>query len=212
MKPLTSMPPLDDHDIIQEILTGNKKKFAVLMRKYNQLIFRVGMSLLHDSADVEDAMQSTYISAYTNLAQFSGRSTFGTWLTRIMMNHCKDVLRKNTPETLIEINTDHYVSQKTPAKILANKELRHALEAAIEDLPEKYRLVFVLREIEELSVRDTSHTLDIEEANVKVRLNRAKAMLRTKLQPFIKEYVYPFHLTRCDHVVNKVENHLGFHE
>lgn len=98
---------------------------------------------------------------------------------------------------------------KTPANVLVEKELNRLLEQAIGRLPEKYRLVFVMREIEDMSVRDTSEALDIEEPNVKVRLNRAKTMLREDLNGYIKDNVYNFHLTRCDRIVNNVMTHLG---
>ena len=99
---------------------------------------------------------------------------------------------------------ENQVSMTTPANILANKELSYALENAVNRLPEKYRLIFVLREIEEMSVRQTSETLQIEESNVKARLSRAKNMLRENLTRFMKDQVYSFHLDRCDRVVANV--------
>jgi RNA polymerase sigma factor (sigma-70 family) len=97
----------------------------------------------------------------------------------------------------------------TPANILANRELGAILENAVTALPEKYRLVFVLREIEKLSIRDTALTLDIEEPNVKTRLNRAKTILRDNLNGYMREQVYPFHLTRCNQIVAGVFSRLG---
>ena len=96
------------------------------------------------------------------------------------------------------------VNMTTPASVLANKELSTVLENSIARLPEKYRLVFVLREIEEMSVRQTSETLNIEESNVKARLSRAKTMLRENLSGFMRENVYSFHLLRCDRIVSNV--------
>lgn len=104
---------------------------------------------------------------------------------------------------------DNYINMKTPANELANKELGGILETAIGQLPEKYRLVFVLREIEDLSVRETADALSIATPNVKVRLNRAKTMLRQSLQGYMKDHVYSFHLSKCDNVVNYVMQHLG---
>src|SRR5690606_14385321 len=106
--------------------------------------------------------------------------------------------------TNIEYHPENIGSMKTPSAILMNKEVGIALEAAIAQLPEKYRLVFMLREIEELPVKESGEILGIEEANVKVRLNRAKSMLRQNLGKGIKEHVYAFHLTRCDRLVNQV--------
>jgi len=96
----------------------------------------------------------------------------------------------------------------TPAHTLMNKELATALENAIADLPEKYRLVFVLREVEDLSVKETADVLMLEESNIKVRLNRAKTMLRENLSGYVKKSVYAFHLTRCDRIVGRVFNKL----
>ncbi|MCW3127773.1 MAG: polymerase sigma factor, sigma-70 family [Bacteroidetes bacterium] len=96
----------------------------------------------------------------------------------------------------------------TPAQELVNKELNAVLEKAVAQLPEKYRLVFVMREIEEMSVKETSEALSLEEPNVKVRLNRAKVMLRDNLNGYMKDQVYGFHLTRCDRIVNAVLSRL----
>jgi RNA polymerase sigma-70 factor (ECF subfamily) len=98
---------------------------------------------------------------------------------------------------------------KTPSNILVNKELGKALETAVTQLPEKYRMVFILREIEEMSTRETSQVLDIEEVNVKVRLNRAKSMLQQSLKGYLKENLFYFHLDRCNHIVNIVFKHLN---
>jgi RNA polymerase sigma-70 factor (ECF subfamily) len=158
---------------------------------------------------VEDAMQTAYINAYRYLPSFEQRSSFGTWLTRIMLNQCYEQKRKKKH---IHINIDaleNFTHMNTPAQELANKELSNMLEQAIAKLPEKYRLVFILREVEDLSVRETSTTLDIEETNVKVRLNRAKAMLRQNLNDYVRGNVYNFHLTKCDRVVNFVMGRLG---
>jgi RNA polymerase sigma-70 factor (ECF subfamily) len=92
----------------------------------------------------------------------------------------------------------------TPAHLLMNKELSGVLESAIARLPEKYRLVFVLREVEDLSIKETAEVLSLKEMNIKVRLNRAKTMLRENLQGYIKDNVYSFHLTRCDRIVDEV--------
>ena len=127
------------------------------------------------------------------------------------MNEC--LAQKNKKArfklTNIEYHPENMGSMKTPSNILMNKEMGIALETAIAQLPEKYRLVFMLREIEELPVKETGDILGIEEANVKVRLNRAKAMLRQNLDKGIKEHVHAFHLTRCDRLVNFVLNSIA---
>jgi RNA polymerase sigma factor (sigma-70 family) len=199
---------MTDEELIARILAGEKRLFELLIRKYNQRLYRIGMSILENEAEAEDAMQTAYINAYEHLSGFEHRSTFGTWLTRIMLNQCYEQKRKSK-QVLVNIEPDNFVTMNTAVNELANKELSGALQQAVAKLPEKYRLVFVLREIEDLSVRETSAALNIEESNVKVRLNRAKTMLRENLNNYMKDYVYSFHLTKCDRIVNNVLNRLG---
>jgi len=199
---------MTDEELIARILAGEKRLFELLIRKYNQRLYRIGMSVLENEAEAEDAMQTAYINAYEHLSGFEQRSSFGTWLTRIMLNQCYEQKRKSK-QVLVNLEPDNFVTMNTAVNELANKELSGALQQAVAKLPEKYRLVFVLREIEDLSVRETSVALNIEESNVKVRLNRAKSMLRENLNSYMKDYVYSFHLTKCDRIVNNVLSRLG---
>ena len=199
---------IPDSDLVMRIAKGEKELFEMIIRRYNQRLYRIGMSVLNDEHEAEDAMQSTYISAYENLSRFEGRSLFGTWLTRIMLNQCYSQKRK-LKKAALEIDLhDGILNTKTPANILMNKELNRTLEDAISLLPEKYRLVFMLREIEGLSVQETAESLNIEDSNVKVRLNRAKVMLRAYLSDYIKASVYDFHLTRCDRIAKLVMDYI----
>ncbi|HYD20087.1 MAG TPA: RNA polymerase sigma factor [Flavipsychrobacter sp.] len=200
---------ISDSRLIKEILEGQKRSFEPIIRKYNQRLYRIGMSILRNETEVEDAMQTAYIKAYENLAQFEQRAAFGTWLTKIMLNQCYEQKRKNRSLPVTIEETNNAIQMKTPANILANKELSGILEAAIAELPEKYRLVFIMREIEDLSVKETSEALNIEESNVKVRLNRAKGMLRNNLGGYVKDNVYSFHLYRCDKIVEYVMGRIG---
>ena len=209
----TTLPPaqLSDTELVSRILAGEKQFFEWIMRRYNQRLFRVGVSILGNDTEVEDAMQNAYIKAYQHLNMFEQRASLSTWLVRILMNEC--LAQKNKKARLkvtnIEYHPENMGSMKTPSNILMNKEMGIALETAIAQLPEKYRLVFMLREIEELPVKETGDILGIEEANVKVRLNRANAMLRQNLDKGIKEHVHAFHLTRCDRLVNFVLNSIA---
>lgn len=198
-----------DEEVIARILAGEKKLFEVLIRRYNQRLYRIGMSILKDEAAAEDAMQTAYINAYEHLPDFEGRSSFGTWLTRIMLNQCHGERRKQRFVFASFEQPDNYITMKTPVNELINKELSSILEQAVAQLPEKYRLVFVLREIEAMTVRETSEALDIEETNVKVRLNRAKARLREHLNGYMKDHVYAFHLAKCDRIASHVLGRLG---
>lgn len=204
-----TIPNISDQDLIARILAGERRLFELLIRKYNQRLYRIGMSVLKNEAETEDAMQTAYINAYEHLSRFEHRSSFGTWVTKIMLNQCFEQKRKNSYVVLHPEQPDNLMHMKTPANELTNKELGRLLEHAISQLPEKYRLVFVMREIEEMSVRDTSAALSIGEPNVKVRLNRAKTMLRENLGGYMKDHVYSFHLTRCDRIASFVMQHLG---
>jgi RNA polymerase sigma factor (sigma-70 family) len=202
---LSSAGQVPDEVLIRKILSGDKHLFEHVMRTYNQRLYRIGMSILNDDQDTEDAMQTAYINAYEHLHTFEERSAFGTWLTRIMLNECLARKKKKLKFSMdLKRQPGIQIDMVTPARLLANKELGDVLEVAMGRLPEKYRLVFVLREIEEMSVRQTAETLGLEESNVKARLSRAKAMLRENLQGFMKENVYSFHLTRCDRLVARV--------
>jgi RNA polymerase sigma-70 factor (ECF subfamily) len=202
---ISSAARIPDEVLIDRILSGEKRLYEQIMRSYNRKLYRIGMSMLNDETEAEDAMQTAYISAYEHLGSFEKRSAFSTWLTRIMLNECMARKRKKQKIKMELENLDaQEANSMTPAHILANKELSGVLENAVAHLPEKYRLVFVLREIEDMSVKQTSETLSIEESNVKARLSRAKAMLRENLGVFMKENVYSFHLTRCDRIVANV--------
>ncbi|MDP4149568.1 MAG: sigma-70 family RNA polymerase sigma factor [Bacteroidota bacterium] len=208
MKGTVVLPPdgLSEGEVINRILAGEKQLFEWIVRRYNQRLFRIGMSLLKDETEVEDAMQATYVKAYEHLRQFERRSSAGTWLVRILLNECL-AQRKRRQKLQTHHNTEEMETKPaihTPSNILLNKELGKVLENALAQLPEKYRVVFVLREIEEMSTRETGDALGIEEPNVKVRLNRAKTMLRDNLNGYFKETAYPFHLTRCDLMVERV--------
>ena len=196
---------LPDIVLVQHILSGEKRFFEVIMRRYNQRLYRIGMSVLNDDAETEDAMQAAYMKAYEHLATFKQLSSFATWLTRIMINEClgRQKSRRRSPVDAAK-PPDNKISLSTPMQDLMNKELSTMLETAIAGLPEQYRTVFILREIEELSIRETGQVLDITEANVKVRLNRAKTMLLGELKGYIKGHVYAFHLTRCDRIIAAV--------
>jgi RNA polymerase sigma factor (sigma-70 family) len=196
---------IPDEFLINRIVSGEKKLFEHIMRRHNQSLFRIGMSILNNDMETEDAMQTAYINAYEHLQSFEMRSSLTTWITRIMINECLARKKKKMKFRMeIERQSGTQISMTTPASLLVNKELSGVLESSIARLPEKYRLVFVLREIEEMSVRQTSETLSIEESNVKARLSRAKAMLRESLNGFMKENIYSFHLVRCDRIVSNV--------
>ena len=208
---------MPDVEVINRILTGEKNLYAILVRRYNQRLYRVGMSIINDDREVEDAMQMAYIKAYENLAQFSFKADFSTWLTRILINECFSILRKrkhslnlNGNKIESEMPHQHITETATPVAKVVNAELKMILEQAILQLPEKYRTVFIMREIENMNIAETKACLEISGINVKVRLNRAKALLRKSLNAFyVKEDILSFHLTRCNGVVSRVLQQIG---
>jgi RNA polymerase sigma factor (sigma-70 family) len=197
---------LPDGVLVNRILLGEKHLFEIIIKKYNQRLYRVCMAILHDDDEAEDMMQTAYIKAYENLNRFEGRANFSTWLTRIAINECLMRLKKR--KKIIQLDnsiSELQIENRHPMSAFINKELKEILEKAIAGLPEKYRIVFMLREIEGMNVEETTECLAISEANVKVRLNRAKEMLRESLTDYVQaEDLYSFHLTRCDRVRQNV--------
>jgi RNA polymerase sigma-70 factor (ECF subfamily) len=204
-------PNMADTEIITRILTGEKELYAIIIRRYNRRLYRVAMSIVDNDSEVEDIMQVSYIKAYENLGKFGFRSGFATWLTRILINESLLRLRKRNQLRFHQSNNDkpetgitHHEKQ-TPLSNTLNMELKQILEQSIRQLPDKYRTVFILREIENLNITETGQCLAISETNVKVRLNRAKAMLREVLSNFYSnDDIYHFHLTRCDRITDSV--------
>lgn len=197
---------LSDEEIVARILHGEKELYEILIRKFNLRLFRISMSIVNDDMEAEDIMQTTYLNAYLQLPNFQGNSSFGTWLTRILINesllHKKQKIRS---ERFLTIHADSEFHNETPLKGLMNNELKMMLEKAVSNLPEKYRMVFVMREIQEMSIQETMQVLDLAESNVKVRLNRAKQMLRSELSNYYKSsQLFEFNLLRCDRIVNHV--------
>jgi RNA polymerase sigma factor (sigma-70 family) len=205
---------LSDEELVAGILKGKKKLFEILMRRHNARMYRIGMSIVNNDSAIEDLMQNAYVKAYEHLERFEQRASFGTWLTRIMINECMQYVKKSKRTETLETQKEQYMYQntdrQTPSAITLNRELARALEGALLELPEKYRLVFVMREMEGMSVADTVTALDVSESNVKVRLNRAKEMLRDKLNNYYSsDAIFPFHLERCDRIVRNVFGRLG---
>ncbi len=195
-----------DEEIVKEILNGETYLYETLIRKFNSRLYRISMSIINDDKEAEDIMQISYLNAFRQLANFKHESSFGTWLTRILIN--ESLLHKKRKQTLekrrLESVYNDYHSE-TPLDSLMNKELKLLLEKAVFTLPEKYRLVFIMREIEGMSTHETMEALNLGESNVKVRLARAKEMLRTKLKTYWQpEHLLEFNLVRCDVIVNYV--------
>lgn len=212
---------LTDEDIIARVQTGDLALYEVIMRRYNQRLYRVARAILHDDTEVEDVMQDAYVRAYTHLHQFAGRSAFSTWLTRIAVHEALTRLRSRNRHPQVDITDyDGEISMKTPGKSLdpeqsaSAAQLRDFLEEAVLNLPDSYRTVIILRDIEELSTAETAEALDLTEENVKVRLHRGHGMIRSWLFERIgtkAKEAFPFMGVRCDRVVQRVFERLAKH-
>lgn len=201
-----------DIEIIEKIAAGETGLFEILIRRYNPYLYRIGRAYHFNHADTEDLMQETFVNAFFGLSSFKDRSSFKTWLTRIMLNNCyqKQHRLRSRMETVsgngtVENQEPIFHQPSNTEKIMVNKELGNVLENALNHIPEDYRIVFTLRELNGLSVADTQDALQISESNVKVRLNRAKKLLRTEIEKMYSvEEIYEFNLRYCDRMVERV--------
>jgi RNA polymerase sigma-70 factor (ECF subfamily) len=189
--------------------------FEIVMRRHNQRLYRVARAILRNDSEAEDVMQDAYVRAYEHLAQFAGKAKFSTWLTRIAVHEAlvrqRHGNRYQELEPTSEREGDPMDSFASPAlnpeQRASNSQIRSLLEEAIEELPDPYRTVFMLRDVEGMSTTDVADVLEISEENVKVRLHRARAILRKGLYAragIERKEVFTFHAVRCDRVVQDV--------
>ncbi len=203
-----------DTEVIKDILLDNTALFEILIRRYNPDLYKTGRGYGFNHEDTEDLMQEAFISSFQSLSKFENRSSFKTWIIRIMLNQCyhKSQKRSYQNRPTIELSVDSNsgsmfltTNSSNPDRSVINKELKNVIEDALKNLPEDYRMIFTLRELTGLSVADSAELLHITESNVKVRLNRAKVMLRTEIEKiYSPEDIYEFNLIYCDKIVNEV--------
>ena len=184
--------------LIARIVAGEKELFHELIRPYERMLYLTLFAIVKNEAEAEDGAQETVISAYRHLASFRGDAKFSTWLTTIAINEGRKRLRKakgaaeNSIEELEEGHKGDYTPapltdwREIPLEALERKELREALRVAVAELPDIYRQVFVLRDLEGQNIEETAQTLGINPGAVKVRLHRARMMLQKRLVPFLK--------------------------
>jgi RNA polymerase sigma factor (sigma-70 family) len=204
---------LPDEEIISKIIAGETALFEVLIRRYNSLLYKIARSYGLHHHDAEDMMQETHFTAYTKLATFRKEASYKTWLTRILLHKCYHKLNYGYgkyEEAGNDILTDNMLhlydtAKQNTERTVINKELAKVLEESLQQLPIPYRSVFVLREVEGFSVAETADLLQITTTNVKVRLNRAKAMLQKQLeQVYSSAEIFEFNLVYCDQIVSNV--------
>ena len=208
---LASNPDITDEHVISRVLGGEKDMYEIIVRRHNTKLYRVARGILHDEQEIQDAMQDAYLKAFEKLYQFQGKASFATWLTRILINTA--FARFNEQKRLHTSEIDNIADESLLADEIPSVEpapqlsanLKTALESAIKSLPSPYRSVFMLREVEHMSVADTAYCLEITEVNVKVRLHRSKEMLKKILrQGFGEMDLFEFGGKRCDAFTGKL--------
>jgi RNA polymerase sigma factor (sigma-70 family) len=203
----------DDSLLIEKILLGEKALFEVIIRRLNPGLYKLARGFGYNHQDAQDLMQETYIAVYSSLKQFEGRSSLKTWASKIMVNKCiyrkahgyysKEVLSAENPNE--NSNPMQQVNSEDTTKQVMRREFSKLLEHNLTQLPDIYKTVFILREVEGFSVAETADMLAVSEVNVKVRLNRAKTLLQKKMETWYSGAdIYDFNLIYCDAIVNKV--------
>ena len=220
LEEINSTEPLSDEEIVRRILDGETALFELIMRRYNQRLYRVARAILRDDAEAEDVMQDAYVRAYGHLSQFAGRSQFATWLTRIAIHEALARVQRRKKTDQLGANEwndgegemNIAATALNPEEQLSASELGRALESAILSIPEQYRLVLMMRDVEQLSTTETATALDLTEENVKVRLHRARVMVRKNLFAQAGSEApraFGFMGERCDRVVARVMEKIG---
>jgi RNA polymerase sigma-70 factor, ECF subfamily len=211
---------LSDEELVQRIRNGDTALYEAVMRRYNQRIYRIARSILRNDAEAEDVMQEAYVRAYQHLADFAGEAKFSTWLTKIAINESLGRLRRrartsgsnSSSDVNLHIMETVMTGERDPESQAYDRELKLVLEDSIEALPENYRSVFMLRVVEGLDVNETAAALNIGAETVKTRLHRGRALLRKELERragIAAPQLFPFHLSRCDRVVEGVFRRIG---
>lgn len=201
-----------DIQVIERVLRGEVALFEILIRRNNALLYKTGRSCNYNHQDTQDLMQETFVDAYRSLSKFENRSAFKTWIVRIMLNNCfrkrmKSSFKNEVADDIDDKSTPIFQSDKSndTDNMVMNGELRYVIEKALHRIPLDYRLVFSMREINGLNVKETADALGITEANVKVRLNRAKKMLQHEVaKSYTAEEIFEFNLVYCDAMVERV--------
>ncbi len=206
---LAANDPATDEDVVARVRAGEVAQYEILMRRYNQRLYRVARSILRDDSEAEDVMQDAYVRAFEHLHEFAGRAKFSTWLTKVAVYEALRRVRRRAKTQPLDspdsaVDSAMTINTAGPEQQAYDHELRLVLERAIDSLPDGYRSVFVLRAVEGLDVAETAAALNVGAETVKTRLHRARALLRKDLHRragVVSAQAFPFHLSRCDRVV-----------
>ncbi len=206
---------MSDLGIARRIARGDREQFAMLIRQYNRRLYRLARATLRDDAEAEDALQDAYLSAYHGMGDFRGDAAISTWLSRLVLNECLGRIRRGNRRSkvvpLVSSNDEAGLVAEEPARrperIVARAQMRGLLEQKLDELPEAFRVVFVLRSVEEMSVDETAEVLGIPAATVRTRYFRARGLLREALAQEIdlaERDLFEFGGSRCDRICARV--------
>jgi RNA polymerase sigma-70 factor (ECF subfamily) len=215
---------LGEAELVRRALARDGEAFRAIMQRHNQRLYRVARSIVHDDSEAEDVVQEAYVLAFSNFAKFRAEASLATWLTRITLNEALGRLRRRRPTVDLSILDapqgagaqvipfPSMPSNEDPERITAQHEIRDLIEQAIDELPEIFRIVFVMRAVEDMSIEETADFLNIRPETVKTRLHRARKLLRQaldeKLAPALSD-VFPFAGRRCRSMTDEVLSRLG---
>src|SRR5262245_1840627 len=214
-----SLEALDDAQLVELARLSESDAFRTIMQRNNRRLYRVARSVLGDDSEAEDVVQEAHVRAFGSLGTFRGDSSLTTWLTRITLNEALGRLRQRRPTVELTVldaapvgpaNIIPFPAMQPgtdPERAVAQQQIRRLIEGAIDELPEAFRTVFVMRQIEEMSVEETPDSLKIEPATVKTRLHRARRLLRQALDQQLASSLteaFPFDGKRCTHIADKV--------
>jgi RNA polymerase sigma-70 factor (ECF subfamily) len=212
----------DDLSIATRVAAGDRAAFALLMRRHNQRLYRLARAVLRDDAEAEDALQDAYLHAYRSIGEFRGEAALATWLSRLVLNEClgrvRRTARRQNVVAIVSANAQpeaDSIAADTPERpdmTVARAQMRKLLEQKLDELPESFRAIFILRSVEEMSVEETAACLGVREATVRSRHFRAKSLLREALAQEIdlaERDVFEFGGRHCDGLVERVLSELG---
>src|SRR5450756_1816914 len=218
--------PSDDAALVRRAVTRDDTAFRTIMERHNRRLYRIARSILRNDNEAEDVVQEAYVNAFTHLGSFRGDSSLATWLSRITMNEALGRLRRER----LSVDLDTFEAQRTEAQIIqfpqtvtsddpertmAQREILQLVERATDNLPEIFRIVFITRVIEGMSVEETADLLGLRPETVKTRLHRARRLVREQLDkkigPVLME-AFPFAGRRCERMTNAVMQRLSLAE
>lgn len=211
-----------DAELVRRTLARDETAARAIMTANNRRLYRLARGILRDDAEAEDVVQETYVRAFTHLAEFRGDSSLATWLSRIAINEALGRLRQNRPtvelaslpEGTVEAEIIPFpLATEDPEKSMAQREIREVVEHAIDELPAAFRLVFIARVVEGLTIEETANLYGLKPETVKTRLHRARNMLRDNVEQKIGPVImgaFPFAGRRCERLTGAVLKRLGF--